>query len=62
MAAFVIPEVEILAENAATQYRQLAASSIEKYGGGYLARTAAAEVVEGQSTSRRIVIVEFSSM
>ena len=62
MAAFVISEVEILDENAATQYRQLASSSIEKYGGRYLARSAEAEVAEGQPTSRRIVIVEFPSM
>jgi len=62
MAAFVISEVEILNEDSAHQYRQIAAASIEKYGGRYLARAAEPIVVEGASTHRRIVIVEFPSM
>jgi uncharacterized protein (DUF1330 family) len=62
MTAYVISEVEILDESLASEYRSLAAASIEKYGGRYLARGANAEVVEGESTTRRIVIVEFPSM
>jgi uncharacterized protein (DUF1330 family) len=62
MAAFVISEVEILDEGAADQYRQLAAASITAYGGSYLARAAEAQVMEGEPTTRRLVIVEFPSM
>lgn len=62
MAAFVISEVEILDEGAADQYRQLASASIEAYGGRYLVRAAEAQVVEGEPTARRLVIVEFASM
>jgi uncharacterized protein (DUF1330 family) len=62
MSAFVISEVEILDEEAASTYRELAAASIAAYGGRYLARAAEAIVVEGDSTQRRIVIVEFDSM
>lgn len=62
MAAYVISEVEILDEDAAAEYRQLAAASIAKYGGRYLARAAEAHVVEGDPTTRRMVIVEFPSM
>lgn len=62
MPAFVISEVEILDEDAAIQYRELAAVSIAAYGGHYLARGAEAVVVEGVPTHRRIVIVEFPSM
>jgi uncharacterized protein (DUF1330 family) len=57
----VISEVEVLDENAASDYRRLAAASIADYGGRYLARGAKAEVVEGEPTERQIIIVEFSS-
>ena len=62
MAAYVISEVEIMDAQAASEYRRLAAASIAKYGGRYLARLAEAHVVEGDPTTRRIVIVEFPSM
>jgi uncharacterized protein (DUF1330 family) len=62
MAAFVISEVEIINEDSANQYRQLAAASIAAYGGRYLARAAQAVIAEGEPTCRRIVIVEFPSM
>jgi uncharacterized protein (DUF1330 family) len=62
MAVYVISEVEIVNAEAADQYRELAATSIAAYGGRYLARGAYPEVVEGDSTNRRIVIVEFASM
>lgn len=62
MPAFVISEVEILNEEAASKYRQLAAASIATYGGRYLVRGAEAVVVEGESTRRLIVIAEFPSL
>jgi uncharacterized protein (DUF1330 family) len=61
MPAFVLSEVEIVDENAAAHYRRLAATSIEAYGGRYLARGAEAHVVEGSPTSRRLVLCEFAS-
>jgi uncharacterized protein (DUF1330 family) len=62
MPAFVLSEVEILEESAAAEYRRLAAAAIEAYGGRYLARGAEAQVVEGEGTARRIVLVEFPSL
>ena len=62
MAAFVISEVDILNEEAANHYRQLAASSIEKYGGRYLVRGAMPVVPEGDLIHKNIVVVEFPSM
>jgi len=62
MPAYVISEVQILDEEAASQYRLLAAASIARYGGRYLSRAAEAHVVEGEPTARRFVIVEFPSM
>jgi uncharacterized protein (DUF1330 family) len=62
LSAYVISEVEILDEEAAAHYRRLAAASIAEYGGRYLVRGAAGEVVEGAPTARRFVAVEFPSM
>jgi uncharacterized protein (DUF1330 family) len=62
MPAFVISEVEIVSEPAAARYRELAAASIAAYGGRYLARGSVAHVVEGEPTSRRIVLCEFPSL
>jgi uncharacterized protein (DUF1330 family) len=62
MAAYVISEVQILDERLANDYRSRAAESIEQYGGRYIVRGAEPDVVEGQGTSRRIVIVEFPTM
>ncbi|HEY9660157.1 MAG TPA: DUF1330 domain-containing protein [Allocoleopsis sp.] len=62
MSAYVISEVEFLDENLVNTYRSLAAASIAKYEGRYLARGAIPQVVEGETTERRIVIVEFPSM
>jgi uncharacterized protein (DUF1330 family) len=62
MTAYVISEVEVLDEQAASQYRALAAESIALHGGKYLARAAEAIVAEGSPSSGRIVIVEFPSM
>jgi uncharacterized protein (DUF1330 family) len=62
MAAYVFSEVEVINEDAANRYRQLAASSIAKYEGRYLVRGAKAFVVEGDSMKRRVIIVEFPSI
>jgi uncharacterized protein (DUF1330 family) len=62
MAAYVISEVEVRDERFADEYRARALASITQYGGRYLVRAATPDVVEGEGTSRRIVIVEFPSM
>jgi len=62
MKAYVISEVEIVNPEAADRYRELAARSIEQHGGRYLVRGAEPDVVEGEATARRVVIVEFPTM
>ncbi|MFY9926494.1 MAG: DUF1330 domain-containing protein [Streptosporangiaceae bacterium] len=63
MVAYVISEVEVLDEDQAGRYRELAAASIARHGGRYLARGAAPLVPEGaRSAGSRIVIVEFPTM
>jgi uncharacterized protein (DUF1330 family) len=62
MSAYVISEVEILDESLGAEYRSLAASSIQQYGGRYLVRGAVPEIAEGTPSNDRLVIVEFPSM
>ncbi|WP_027549210.1 DUF1330 domain-containing protein [Bradyrhizobium sp. WSM2254] len=62
MPAYVISEVEVRDRSAMEAYRALAAQTIAQYGGRYLARGGAAEVVEGGPPPKAMIIVEFPSM
>jgi uncharacterized protein (DUF1330 family) len=62
MAAYVVSEVEVRDAAALDAYRSMAAKSIAHYGGRYLARGGACEVVEGGPPPNTIIIVEFPSM
>ena len=62
MTAYVISEVETRDANAMEIYRTLAARSIARFGGRYLVRGGAAELVEGGPAPKTLVIVEFASM
>jgi uncharacterized protein (DUF1330 family) len=63
MTAYVISEVEILDETQGQIYRELAARSINLYGGRYLVRGARPETAEGEwPPDQRVVLVEFPSM
>jgi len=62
MTAYVISEVETLDQTLMERYRSLAEATIAKYGGRYIVRGGAVDVVEGGATNRRIVIVEFPTM
>jgi uncharacterized protein (DUF1330 family) len=62
MPAYVISEVEARDRSAMEAYRTLAAATIAQYGGRYLVRGGAAQVVEGGPPPKTIIIVEFPSM
>ena len=62
MPAYVISEVEIIDDQMAKTYTALAEASITKFGGRYLVRGAKADVMEGDPSDRKIVIVEFPSL
>ena len=62
MPAYVISEVEGRDATALEQYRTLAASSIAQYGGRYLVRGGAVELIEGDPPPKMIIVVEFPSM
>ena len=63
MPAFVIADIEVTDPQLYEQYRRLAASSIEHYGGRLLVRAGArCEVLEGSFHPKRLVLLEFTSM
>ena len=60
MTAYVISQVQMRPGPALDKYRQLAADSIERHGGTYLARGSEIEVLEGEWTGA-VIIVAFDS-
>jgi uncharacterized protein (DUF1330 family) len=62
MAAYVIAEVEITNPEGYKEYTIHVPATIAKYGGRFLVRGGAAEVLEGEWPQKRRVIIEFASM
>jgi uncharacterized protein (DUF1330 family) len=63
MSGYVISEVEILDEDAASRYRSRAQESIARYGGRYLVRGGVPQAVEGEwAAGKRLVVVEFPTL
>jgi len=62
MTAYVIAEVEVTDPAGYKPYTELVPATIALYGGRFLVRGAAAEVLEGDWPPRRRVIIEFPSM
>ena len=62
MPAYVISEVEPRDAGLFAQYRMLAGASLQRYGGRYIVRGGAAEVMEGGPPVKTLVIVEFPDM
>lgn len=62
MPAYVIADVEVTNEELFEEYRKLVPATIEAYGGKYIVRGGASEVVEGEWTPHRTVIIEFDSL
>ena len=61
MAAYVIAEIEITNPEGYKAYTAVVPATIEKYGGKFLVRGGAAEVLEGDWPARRRVLLEFPS-
>jgi uncharacterized protein (DUF1330 family) len=63
MTAYVISEVTVLDEEQGAVYRDLAAASIEQFGGRYVSRGLRPEAVEGDwPPEARLVLVEFPDL
>ena len=62
MAAYVIADVEVTDPELFAEYRGLVEPIVKAFGGRYLARGGETQVVEGDRTPNRSVIIEFPSM
>jgi uncharacterized protein (DUF1330 family) len=59
VTAYVVVEIQVNDPELYEQYKPIAANSIELYGGRYLARGGETELLEGDDSPGRMVILEF---
>ena len=62
MAGYVIVNDDITDEAVFAEFRERVGATTEAYGGRYLVRGGGTEVVEGDWTPDRLVIIEFDSV
>lgn len=62
MRALVIVDIEVTDPVRYEDYKRLASASIAAHGGRYLVRGGATEVLDGDWTPRRLVVLEFDSV
>ncbi|MEO8378626.1 MAG: DUF1330 domain-containing protein [Acidobacteriota bacterium] len=61
MPALVIVDIEVLDPVLYEDYKRLASASIAAHGGRYRVRGGRSEVLDGDWTPRRLVVLEFDS-
>ena len=62
MPGYIITNAEIFDNEAYSEYGKLAPDAIKKFGGEFLTRGGAAEILEGDWEPHRIVVVKFDSV
>jgi uncharacterized protein (DUF1330 family) len=62
MAGYVVVDITVRDREAYERYKQLAAPAVAVYGGKYLVRGGATEILEGTWQPQRCVILEFPSV
>jgi uncharacterized protein (DUF1330 family) len=62
MTAYFVVEIDITDMEAMAPYREAVGATLEQYGGRFLARGGATELVEGSPEPKRIVLAEFADM
>jgi len=62
MAAYVIGNFEILDASILDRYRREAPATIEKFGGRYLVRRGAVDILEGDFVPKSVTVLEFPSV
>ena len=62
MAAYLLVDVKVLDPAGFAEYQQKVPATIAQYGGRYLVRGGATEVLEGAGSPKRSVVLEFPSM
>lgn len=61
MPAYIIVDIEVTGPVRYEEYKRLASASIAAHGGRYLVRGGKSEVLDGDWTPRRLVVLEFDS-
>jgi uncharacterized protein (DUF1330 family) len=62
MAAYVLAHIDVTDPENYKEYIRMSPESIHQYGGRFLARGPAPEVLEGGWTPKRLVLLEFPSV
>jgi uncharacterized protein (DUF1330 family) len=62
MAAYAVVDVRVTDPDRYAEYREKAPKTIAQYGGKYLARGGTVEVLEGEWSPQRLVVLEFESI
>ncbi len=62
MVAYVINDMEVTDPSLLEEYKKLSPATVAQYGGRFLARGGALEVIEGTWQPKRLVILEFPSL
>ncbi|HYC87966.1 MAG TPA: DUF1330 domain-containing protein [Thermoanaerobaculia bacterium] len=62
MAGLIIVDIEVTDPVRYEEYKRLASAAIAAHGGRYLVRGGASEVLDGDWTPRRLVVLEFDSV
>jgi len=62
MPAYIIADIEVTDPVRYDEYRKLAGPAAQRYGGKYLVRGGAHELLEGDWSPNRVVVLEFPSV
>ena len=62
MAGYALMDVEITDDAAFAEFLERAPAVVKSYGGRYLVRGGATQVVQGDLTPHRVVLMEFDSV
>ncbi|HEX5586493.1 MAG TPA: DUF1330 domain-containing protein, partial [Acidimicrobiia bacterium] len=62
MTAYVLVDMDVTDPARYDEYRALAGPSVAQYGGRYLVRGGASEVLEGDRVPNRTVVLEFDDL
>ncbi len=62
MAAYVILDVDVIDAERYADYKEMSGEALAAHGGKFLVRGGKAEVLEGEWTPNRVVVLEFESV
>ena len=60
MPAYFVAEIEIINQTGMDPYRAAVPATLEQYGGRFLTRGGATELIEGGPEPKRVIILEFA--